>query len=124
MPRAMAKFRQGFGRLMRLETDRGCVFLLDGRVLDPRHRAFLKELPVQDTFEKSEQNALARLVVGDTDRCLREALAHMGMGKDVERRGLDAPFRGWSLEKGSKPRPSPKSAPPTPRKIAEEDIPF
>ena len=36
LPRAMAKFRQGFGRLMRKESDRGCVFVLDKRVVDPR----------------------------------------------------------------------------------------
>ncbi|MBK7878449.1 MAG: hypothetical protein IPJ77_22565 [Planctomycetes bacterium] len=51
LPRALAKFRQGFGRLMRRESDRGCVFILDGRVLDPRHRFFLKELPIERPFE-------------------------------------------------------------------------
>lgn len=46
LPRALARFRQGFGRLMRKETDKGCVFVLDKRVLEPRQRAFLKELPL------------------------------------------------------------------------------
>ena len=35
-PRALAKFRQGFGRLLRTTDDRGCVFVLDERILDPR----------------------------------------------------------------------------------------
>lgn len=46
LPRALARFRQGFGRLMRKESDKGCVFVLDKRVLEPRQRAFLKELPL------------------------------------------------------------------------------
>jgi hypothetical protein len=96
LPRALAKFRQGFGRLMRRESDKGCVFLLDGRVLEPRHRFFLKELPIGPS--------LARLVRGDTDRCVHEALEHMGLVADVQRRGLD-----WSFETSATPgrRPSP-----------------
>ena len=46
MPRTLARFRQGFGRLMRKESDKGCVFILDKRVLEPRQRAFLRELPL------------------------------------------------------------------------------
>jgi Rad3-related DNA helicase len=115
LPRALAKFRQGFGRLMRRESDRGCVFLLDGRVLEPRHRFFLKELPIQRSLERaiSSDNAaalgaraasdgvpsLARLVRGDTELCIREALSHMGLSEDVKRRGLD-----WAFESGSASR--------------------
>lgn len=96
LPRALAKFRQGFGRLMRRETDRGCVFILDGRVLEPRHRLFLKELPIERLFEfgraKSPETGRARFVRADTDRCIREALGHMGLVDDVKRRGLDWGF--------------------------------
>jgi Rad3-related DNA helicase len=97
MPRALAKFRQGFGRLMRRETDRGCVFILDGRALDGRHRAFLKELPVDNPIEAQraldgEGQRRARLVRGDTDTCLREALAHMGLLEEIEQRGM-----GWEF---------------------------
>jgi ATP-dependent DNA helicase DinG len=94
MPKALSKFRQGFGRLMRRETDRGCVFVLDPRVLEPRHRAFLRELPVAPAFaeEPQESQGLARLVRGDTDHCVREALAHMGLLEAARRQGLDAPF--------------------------------
>src|SRR4030095_4370899 len=47
LPRALAKFRQGFGRLMRRESDRGCVFVLDGRAIEPKHSAFLRELHIR-----------------------------------------------------------------------------
>ncbi|MEM7305852.1 MAG: helicase C-terminal domain-containing protein [Planctomycetota bacterium] len=97
MPRALAKFRQGFGRLMRKESDRGCVFVLDPRIHDPRHRTFLRELPLR-TPDSDEPGAA--FVRGDADRCLREAFAHMGMGPDVRRRGLDVSFAGWTLDGG------------------------
>lgn len=102
LPRALSKFRQGFGRLMRKETDRGCVFVLDRRALDPRHRAFLNELPVQTGWQVraeagTEADPKARLVVDDSGRCLDEALAHMGMKAEVRRRGLTSEFVGWRL---------------------------
>jgi Rad3-related DNA helicase len=105
MPRALAKFRQGFGRLMRKETDRGCVYLLDPRVLDPRHRAFLRELPLAlpelEPSDASPETGGARLVRGDADRCLHEAFAHMGLLADVKRRGLDQPFGGWRPDRSA-----------------------
>jgi len=67
---------------MRRETDKGCVFVLDGRALEPRHRAFLRELPIaSEQPESSDEGAFggARFVRGDTERCIREALAHMGL---------------------------------------------
>ena len=96
MPRALAKFRQGFGRLMRRASDRGCVFVLDKRVLDPRHRAFLGELPVGRAtgFVEGREDELARFVRGDTAHVVREALAHMDMLADVRRRGLAETFEG------------------------------
>ena len=78
MPRALAKFRQGFGRLMRRVDDRGCVYVLDNRITEPRSRAFLRELPVSGVGEAAE--GLARLVRGDTQRCLEQAMAHVGLG--------------------------------------------
>jgi len=95
MPKSLSKFRQGFGRLMRRESDRGCVFVLDGRALEPRHRMFLRELPVAQTLETdptASNGDLARLVRGDTDRCVREALQHMHLADEVRARGLDTPF--------------------------------
>lgn len=100
LPRAIAKFRQGFGRLMRRVGDRGCVFILDGRVLDPRHRFFLRELPLESPFERmradSGSSVGSRLVRGDTARCVFEALTHMDLVEDVTSRGLDFEFDGRS----------------------------
>lgn len=87
MPRALAKLRQGFGRLMRRVDDRGCVFLLDRRVIDPRHRAFLREMPLAEGGEGG-----ARLVVAPADEVVRAGLAHMGMLADLRRRGLESGF--------------------------------
>lgn len=88
MPRALAKFRQGFGRLMRRGTDRGCVFVLDKRVMDGRHRTFQKELPLA-SFGKDDG---ATLVTGETSLVLERAFAHMGMLSELERRGHSLRF--------------------------------
>jgi hypothetical protein len=101
LPRALAKFRQGFGRLMRKESDKGCVFVLDRRVLDPRHRGFLDELPLANAFEHDRElestPRRAELVQGDGARCLRAAFTHMGLDAALEERGLARGFEGWRL---------------------------
>ena len=93
-PRALAKFRQGFGRLLRTTSDRGCVFVLDDRILDPRHRSFLRELPLTSPgpFGAGGHASTARLARGDTDMCAREAFEHMDLTESVRRRGLSATF--------------------------------
>lgn len=48
-------------------------------MLEPRHRQFLKELPLGGPSEDSA--GLARMVRADTERCLHEALAHMGLAE-------------------------------------------
>jgi ATP-dependent DNA helicase DinG len=46
LPRAVLRFKQGFGRLIRSKTDKGRVVILDDRVLTTRYgRAFLEALP-------------------------------------------------------------------------------
>ena len=46
LPEAILKFRQGVGRLIRTQTDRGIVVILDNRVLTkPYGKAFLAVLP-------------------------------------------------------------------------------
>ena len=46
LPRAVMKFRQGFGRLIRTGTDRGAVVCLDSRVLKKGYgKTFLRSLP-------------------------------------------------------------------------------
>lgn len=46
LPEAILRFRQGFGRLIRTETDRGVVVILDRRVLTKRYgQLFIASLP-------------------------------------------------------------------------------
>lgn len=46
LPEAILQFRQGFGRLIRTQSDRGVVVILDRRVLTKRYgRYFLESLP-------------------------------------------------------------------------------
>ncbi|MEL7591424.1 MAG: helicase C-terminal domain-containing protein [Anaerolineaceae bacterium] len=47
LPEAILRFRQGFGRLIRTQSDRGVVAILDKRVLTKKYgRQFLDSLPV------------------------------------------------------------------------------
>jgi ATP-dependent DNA helicase DinG len=46
VPEAILRFRQGFGRLIRTQSDRGVVVILDKRVLTKRYgKSFLASLP-------------------------------------------------------------------------------
>ena len=46
LPRAILKFKQGFGRLIRNEKDTGKVLLLDSRITSKRYgKIFLEALP-------------------------------------------------------------------------------
>jgi DNA polymerase-3 subunit epsilon/ATP-dependent DNA helicase DinG len=47
LPEAILRFRQGFGRLIRTQSDRGIVAILDRRVVTKRYgRLFIESLPV------------------------------------------------------------------------------
>jgi DNA polymerase-3 subunit epsilon/ATP-dependent DNA helicase DinG len=47
LPEAILRFRQGFGRLIRTQSDRGVVAILDRRVMTKRYgRLFIDSLPV------------------------------------------------------------------------------
>ncbi len=49
LPEAILRFRQGFGRLIRTQTDRGVVVVLDKRVLTKKYgRLFVESLPKCD----------------------------------------------------------------------------
>jgi ATP-dependent DNA helicase DinG len=51
VPQAVIRFKQGFGRLIRSSNDRGCVVVLDGRVLNKSYgRQFLISLPLKRHF--------------------------------------------------------------------------
>ena len=67
---ALAMFRQGFGRLLRTERDRGTVHILDRRVLDKRHQVFLRELPGLDGDTENRPEVYR----GPARECLRRAL--------------------------------------------------
>lgn len=50
LPEAILRFRQGFGRLIRTQNDRGVVAILDRRVLTKRYgRLFIESLPPCNT---------------------------------------------------------------------------
>ncbi|HEX9019329.1 MAG TPA: helicase C-terminal domain-containing protein, partial [Anaerolineaceae bacterium] len=50
LPEAILRFRQGFGRLIRTQSDRGVVAILDRRILTKRYgKAFLESLPTCST---------------------------------------------------------------------------
>jgi ATP-dependent DNA helicase DinG len=50
LPEAILRFRQGFGRLIRTQSDRGVVVILDKRVLTKRYgRQFIDSLPTCTT---------------------------------------------------------------------------
>jgi ATP-dependent DNA helicase DinG len=130
-PRALAKLRQGFGRLMRRETDRGVVWLLDHRVSEPRHREFLRELPLADLHP---DQAGARLVRATTEQCLQKSFAFMSLLADIRRRSLDTPFQGpverrldasaGDARRDSPPPRAPRRVEEEPPDISSEELPF
>ncbi len=60
VPEAIMKFRQGCGRLMRSENDRGVLYILDSRLTQKNYgRLFIESLPpMQYFFDSSEQITL------------------------------------------------------------------
>ena len=57
LPEALVKFRQGVGRLIRTQTDRGLVTILDSRVLAKTYgRLFLECLPKRDYQRITREN--------------------------------------------------------------------
>jgi Rad3-related DNA helicase len=118
-PRALAKLRQGFGRLMRRESDRGVVYLLDQRVLEPKHKDFLRELPLA---ANDAHGAGAQFVRGSTELCLQKAFAFMGLTADIRRRGLDLPFQGPVNSPLEHKRPARDEEPPP--DLTHEELPF
>jgi DNA polymerase-3 subunit epsilon/ATP-dependent DNA helicase DinG len=60
LPEAILKFRQGFGRLIRSQSDHGIVAILDKRVMTKQYgRLFIESLP-QCTFRQGPLNNLPR----------------------------------------------------------------
>jgi ATP-dependent DNA helicase DinG len=66
LPQATLALRQGFGRLIRTQSDRGAVALLDRRIVTkPYGRAFLESLPPAKRVE--DLDALRRWFSADTN---------------------------------------------------------
>lgn len=62
LPQAVIRFKQGFGRLIRNEKDRGAVIILDNRVLEKRYgRHFFASLPVKNHFRGNPAEVLREL---------------------------------------------------------------
>jgi DNA polymerase-3 subunit epsilon/ATP-dependent DNA helicase DinG len=52
VPEAVLRFRQGFGRLIRSNSDRGIVVVLDRRVLSKNYgRMFIESLPPVSKYQ-------------------------------------------------------------------------
>ena len=55
VPEAVIKLKQGFGRLIRSQSDRGVVIILDKRIIHKSYgRVFLESLPVEPSIVKTE----------------------------------------------------------------------
>ena len=94
LPKSLAMFRQGCGRLLRSERDRGAVLILDRRALEKRHADFLKELP-----GGAEEWQTPQLMVADTDACFERIFEHMDLEASIAQRGLAQSFsacRGYA----------------------------
>ena len=62
LPLAALRLKQGFGRLVRSQTDRGAVLLLDDRILRRRYGAYLRDsLPDAPLIKGPWHEVLARL---------------------------------------------------------------
>jgi ATP-dependent DNA helicase DinG len=62
LPEAIIRFKQGFGRLIRTENDRGVVILLDDRILKKYYgKYFIKSLPILSYFQGSSQNVITQI---------------------------------------------------------------
>ncbi|QQK76041.1 ATP-dependent DNA helicase DinG [Salicibibacter cibarius] len=61
LPRAVLRFKQGFGRLIRTKRDRGLVFVLDKRLIQARYgKVFLRSLPTLPSLFAPSEQLLAR----------------------------------------------------------------
>ncbi|MEZ6016093.1 MAG: ATP-dependent DNA helicase [Planctomycetota bacterium] len=146
MPRALSKFRQGFGRLMRRASDRGAVLSLDPRLADRRHAAFLRELPLARSGVPGSERGAA-YVQGSLAEVTRATLAHLGRGPRTTQAQLtpSGPLEGAAAapahgrqgppqdpQLGPLPAPQqglehgPSAAPerPGPLEIDVDDLPF
>ncbi|HEX3014982.1 MAG TPA: helicase C-terminal domain-containing protein [Desulfobacteria bacterium] len=62
IPQAVIRLKQGFGRLIRTQEDKGVVVILDNRILDKRYgRKFLNSLPIKTHFRGDSELVLRKV---------------------------------------------------------------
>jgi len=62
LPRAVLKFRQGFGRLLRNRSDRGSILILDSRIIKKGYgRAFISSLPKCQLYKGPKSELLCQM---------------------------------------------------------------
>jgi ATP-dependent DNA helicase DinG len=62
LPEAILRFKQGFGRLIRTEKDRGIIVVFDKRIVSTKYgSAFLKSIP-EIQVKKGEIDELIQLI--------------------------------------------------------------
>ena len=62
LPKAVLKFKQGLGRVIRSQKDKGAVFVLDSRILSKSYRKyFLQEMSQFYTIEGNFKNVMSQL---------------------------------------------------------------
>ena len=86
-PATRLKLRQGFGRLIRHETDRGLFVVLDARLATQKHmRNIQKELPVRLIEVQAWED---QSVPVDLRRMLHDGLGVARLRAEFEDRGID-----------------------------------
>ncbi|MDX8046142.1 ATP-dependent DNA helicase DinG [Gracilibacillus sp. S3-1-1] len=62
LPQAVLQFKQGFGRLMRKDTDRGMIFVFDDRIMTKKYgKTFIQSIPEIPVHYESMQQLLGRV---------------------------------------------------------------
>ncbi|QGH34767.1 ATP-dependent DNA helicase DinG [Gracilibacillus salitolerans] len=62
LPQAVLQFKQGFGRLIRKDTDHGMIFVFDERIMTKRYgKTFIKSIPEIPIHYENMQNLLNRV---------------------------------------------------------------
>ena len=81
-PASKLKLRQGFGRLIRKETDKGVFVALDQRIWSSEHmRDLQKALPIPLHQHSTEPDEM--------DWFINEGLAHLGLKSEFQGRNID-----------------------------------
>ena len=80
-PAARLKLRQGFGRLVRRQRDRGAFIVLDARIASAFYASVLDELEVEAFQQFDSPTALLEQTAGPLLKLLQ-------LGEDFRRRGL------------------------------------